>query len=48
LDVPESDGAVAGAGGDVPSVGGEIQAVDILFMASELVADDFVCDVPDL
>ena len=48
LDVPEADGAVAGAGGDVTSVGSKVQAVDVLFVAGELVTDDLVCDVPDL
>ena len=48
LDVPEPDGAIAGAGGDVAAVGGEVEGVDVLVVAGELVADYFVGDVPDL
>jgi len=48
LDVPEADGAVAGAGGDVAAVGGEVERVDVLLVAGELVQDAFGLDVPDL
>lgn len=48
LDVPQADGAVARAGGDVPPVGGEVERVDVLFVAGELVADAAFGDVPDL
>jgi len=48
LDVPEPDRAVAGAGGDVAAVGGEVEGVDVLVVAGEAVADGFCCDVPDL
>ena len=30
------------------AVGGEVQGVDVLVVAGELVSDDFGCDVPHL
>jgi hypothetical protein len=48
LDIPESDRAVAGAGGDVTTVGGEIERVNILLVAGELVEDALAGNVPDL
>jgi hypothetical protein len=48
LDIPESDCAVAGAGGDVTTVGGEVERVNILLVAGELVEDALAGNVPDL
>jgi hypothetical protein len=48
LDIPESDCAVAGAGGDVTTVGGEVERVNILFVAGELVENALAGNIPDL
>lgn len=46
--VPDADGAVAGAGGDDAAVAGPVEGVDVLVVAGELVADDAGGDVPYL
>jgi hypothetical protein len=48
LDIPEPDGTVAGAGGDVTAVRGEVQRIDVLLVTRELVEDALASDVPDL
>ena len=48
LDVPQADRAVARARGDVPAIGSEVQRIDVLLVAGELVADAALGDVPDL
>jgi hypothetical protein len=48
LNVPDTDCAVTGARGDVAAVGGEVEGVDVLVVAGELVADDALVDVPYL
>ena len=47
-DVPQADGAVAGAGGDVPAIRRKVQRVDVLLVAREGGFDHFAGDVPDL
>lgn len=46
--IPHANGPVAGSGGDEPAIRGVVQAVDVLLVASELVADGTGRDVPDL
>lgn len=48
LDIPQANGAVAGARSDVAAVGGEVERVDVLFVAMELVANEFLGNVPNL
>ena len=48
LDVPKSNCAVAGTRGDVTSVRREVERVDVLFVARELVKDALGGNVPDL
>jgi len=48
LDVPEPDGAVAGAGSDVTTIRGEVERIDVLLVTRELVEDALASDVPDL
>lgn len=48
LDVPKPDCAVTRTGGDVTTIGGKVQRVDVLLMASELVQDTFGGNFPDL
>ena len=48
LDIPKSDSAVAGAGGDVTTIRGEVQRVDVLLVARELVENALASNVPDL
>jgi hypothetical protein len=48
LDIPEANSAVAGAGGDVTTIGGEVERVNVLFVARELVEDALAGNVPDL
>lgn len=48
LDVPDADGSITGPGSDVAAVGGEVEGVDVLLVAGELVADDALLDVPNL
>jgi hypothetical protein len=48
LDVPEPDGAVAGAGSDVTAIRGEVKRIDVLLVTRELVEDALASDVPDL
>jgi hypothetical protein len=48
LDVPDTDSAVTGARCNVAAVGGEVEGVDVLVVAGELVADDALVDVPYL
>ena len=48
LNVPESDRAVAGAGGDVAAVRGEVEGVDVLLVTFEGVANLLGGNVPDL
>lgn len=46
--IPETHGLVATARGDVATVAGEVQGVNVLFMAGENVFDSTRRDVPDL
>jgi len=48
LDIPEPDGAVAGAGSDVTAIRGEVQRIDVLLVTRELVENALASDVPDL
>jgi hypothetical protein len=48
VDVPETDGFVAAARGDVSAVAREVEGVDVLFVAGEGVADSLGLDVPNL
>jgi len=48
LNIPKSDSAVAGAGGDVTTVRGEVEGVNVLLVARELVENALASDVPDL
>ncbi len=48
LDIPQTNCTVAGAGCDVTTVSSEVERVDVLLVAVELVADDFVGDIPNL
>jgi hypothetical protein len=48
VDIPKADGLVAAARGDVAAISGEVERVDILFMAGEDVPDLFGLNVPNL
>ena len=48
LDIPKSDSAVSGTGGDVTTIRGEVQRIDVLLVASELVENALAGNVPDL
>jgi hypothetical protein len=48
LDVPKPDSAVAGAGSDVTTIRGEVQRIDVLLVARELVENALASNVPDL
>ena len=48
LDIPKSDSAVSGTGGDVTTIRGEVQRIDVLLVARELVENALAGNVPDL
>ena len=48
LDIPKSDSAVPGTGGDVTTIRGEVQRIDVLLVARELVENALAGNVPDL
>lgn len=48
LDVPDSDGPIARSGSNVDAVAGEVERIDVLLVAGELVANLALFDVPDL
>jgi hypothetical protein len=48
VDIPKADSLVAAARGDVAAISGEVERVDILFMAGEDVPDLFGLNVPNL
>jgi hypothetical protein len=48
LEVPQTDTAVATARGNDAAVAREVETVNVLFVASELVLDGAAADVPDL
>lgn len=48
LNVPQPDSAVARAGGNVATIRGEIQGVNVLLVTGELVEDLLGRDIPDL
>ena len=48
FDIPDADGMVAAAGGNVTAVTREVQRVDVLLVACKGVTDGTTLDIPDL
>jgi hypothetical protein len=48
IDIPQANGLVSTARGDMATVSGEIQGIDILFVTGEDISNLFGLDVPNL